>query len=261
MHIQPIVRLSDGRIVGGEALARLNHPVKGLLSPARFVKTAEESGSIDAIGRIMLRQAISVIPELIRVTGNPDFYLSINLSGGQVRDDLPVFLSDLMREFGVKSSNVVLEIIETALFDDAEKANEILSALSRLGVRFALDDFGTGFSSLNYVQQFPVSMIKIDRSYTRCLRGTSEADRRIGALVRTCVTLGNELGLPIVAEGIELIEELEGTRALGVELGQGYLFSPPLKVSSFIALVTASAGSGAPRAYRLPEIAHEAATA
>jgi EAL domain-containing protein (putative c-di-GMP-specific phosphodiesterase class I) len=174
------------------------------------------------------------------------------LSGGQVRDDLPAFLSGLMREFGVKSSNIVLEIIETALFDDAEKANEILTALSRLGVRFALDDFGTGFSSLNYVQQFPVSMIKIDRSYTRCLRGTSEADRRIGALVRTCVTLGNELGLPIVAEGIELVEELEGTRALGVELGQGFLFSPPLKVLSFIDLVTAAAGNGAPRSFKLP---------
>jgi len=253
MHIQPIVRLSDGRIVGGEALARLDHPTKGLLPPARFVKTAEESGSIDAIGRVMLRHAISVIPTLIEVTGNPDFYLSINLSGGQVRDDLPSFISDLMREYDVKSSNVVLEIIETALFDDAEKANEILTALSRLGVRFALDDFGTGFSSLNYVQQFPVSMIKIDRSYTRCLRGSSEADRRIGALVRTCVTLGNELGLPIVAEGIELLEELEGTRALGVELGQGYLFSPPLKCESFIALVTAASGTGAPRAYHLPQ--------
>ena len=253
MHLQPIVRLHDGKIVGGEALARLNHPGKGLISPARFIKAAEENGSIDAIGRIMLRRAISVIPQLIEVTGNPEFYLSINLSGGQVRDDLPNFIQDLMAEFGVKSSNVVLEIIETALFDDTEKANEILTALSRLGVRFALDDFGTGFSSLNYVQQFPVSMIKIDRSYTRCLRGTSEDDRRIAALVRTCVTLGNELGLPIVAEGIELIEELEGTQALGVELGQGYLFSPPLKVASFVELVTVSAGSGAPRAYKVPE--------
>lgn len=250
-YIQPIVRLSDGRIVGGEALARLNHPTKGVLPPSQFIHTAEEIGLIDSIGRSILRQAISTIPRLIEVTGNPDFYLSINLSGGQVRDDLPAFLKGLMGEYRVKSSNIVLEIIETALFDDAEKASEILTALSQLGVRFALDDFGTGFSSLNYVQQFPVSMIKIDRSYTCRLRGSSEADHRIGALVRTCVTLGNELGLPIVAEGIEQIEELERTRAFGVELGQGYLFSPPLRTSMFIDLVTASHVTGAPRAYRI----------
>jgi diguanylate cyclase (GGDEF)-like protein/PAS domain S-box-containing protein len=250
-YIQPIVRLSDGRIVGGEALARLNHPAKGILPPAHFIHTAEEIGLVDSIGRSILRQAISVIPVLIDATGNPDFYLSINLSGGQVRDDLPTFLKELMAEYGVKSTNIVLEIIETALFDDTEKASEILTALSTMGIRFALDDFGTGFSSLNYVQQFPVSMIKIDRSYTCRLRGSTDADQRIGALVRTCVTLGSELGLPIVAEGIELMEELERIRALGVELGQGYLFSPPLRTPLFIELVTASRGPSLPRAFRI----------
>ena len=236
LFVQPIVRLSDGRIVGGEALVRLRHPQKGLVPPGRFIPAAEETGLIRPLGRFILREAVRRIPALVEANGGGAFYLSVNLSGSQVTESLPEFLEQLLEENNVPASRLVLEIMETALLDDAEKVNGILARVSALGIRFALDDFGTGYSSLNYVSRFRVDMIKIDRSFTSRLTETSVEARRVTALVKTSVTLGQELGLSLVAEGIETAAELDRTCDLGIEYGQGYLFSPPLPLGDFVKL-------------------------
>lgn len=242
LFIQPIVRLADGRIVGGEALVRLRHPEKGLISPGEFIPAAEETGLIRPLGRLILSEAVRKIPALAAANGG-SFYLSVNLSGSQVTDTLPEYLEQLLTENGVPASQLVLEIMETALLDDAEKVNRILSRVSALGIRFALDDFGTGFSSLNYVNRFPVDIIKIDRSFTRRLTEDSHEAARVRALVTTSVTLGRELGLGLVAEGIEHVAEFDRSVELGMEYGQGYLFSPPLPHDAFLQLARSNAGA------------------
>ncbi|MEJ1158219.1 putative bifunctional diguanylate cyclase/phosphodiesterase [Prosthecomicrobium sp. N25] len=240
-HLQPIVRLSDGGITGGELLLRLRHPEKGLIYPGQFIAAAEECGLIEELGRFVLETAARIGPDLIALSGDEGFYLSVNLSGAQVTPDLPDLIRSLLARHGLKPQNLVLEIMETALLDDADAVDRILTEIAGLGVRFALDDFGTGYSSLNYVDRFPVSVIKIDRSFTRALGEDGEAERRTQALVRTTITLGAELGLPIVAEGIERNEEMERMVELGVEYGQGYLFAPPMPHREFRQLLAASA--------------------
>ncbi|MBT9290529.1 EAL domain-containing protein [Prosthecodimorpha staleyi] len=242
LTIQPIVRLATGRMVGGEALLRLHHPTRGLVMPAEFIPVAEETGLIEELGRLVLCEAARIIPALVAAARNPDFFISVNLSGGQVNRDLPNLLSEVLQAGLPGPSNLVLEIMETALLEDADEVNEILSEISRLGIRFALDDFGTGYSSLNYVDRFPVSMIKVDRSFTRSIGQDGEQNRRTRALMRTTVTLGRELGLPIVAEGIERVEERDRMLELGVDLGQGYLFARPMPARDFLELLGASAG-------------------
>jgi diguanylate cyclase (GGDEF)-like protein/PAS domain S-box-containing protein len=240
LFLQPIVDLSDGSIVGGEALLRMRHPSKGLLMPAPYVAAAEDCGLSEPLGRFVIEAAARLVHDLTRVSGRELFLVSVNVSAGQIGPSLVDQLGRLVRD-GLDAGSLVLEIMEAAFLDDAEDVTMTLDAVATLGYRIALDDFGTGYSSLNNVNRFPVSVIKLDRSFTRALGDDRTADRRLQALVRTTVTLGTELKLPIVAEGIERTEEMERTIELGIGYGQGYLFAPPLPVAAFRELVAAGA--------------------
>jgi diguanylate cyclase (GGDEF)-like protein/PAS domain S-box-containing protein len=224
---QPLVNLSDGRMLGAEALVRWEHPDYGRISPGDFVPLAEETGLIVPIGEFVLREACrqaklwqSEHPE----QGN--VYVSVNLSPRQFRPPgrLVEVVTRITREHGLDPSSLLLEITESVLMNDREHAAKDLQALRELGVRVAIDDFGTGYSSLAYLRDFPIDIVKMDRSFVREL-GRGRAD---DALVRSVVELGEALDMQIVAEGIEDISQLDSLRDLDCAIGQGYYFSQPV---------------------------------
>lgn len=229
IHIQPIIRLEDGAVAGAEVLARLKGPDGEPIPPSDFIPAAEESGQIVVLGRLVMERALAALPGLAASSGNPDFYLAINLSAGQVSEDLPDEVAALAARHGVEPRQVVFEITETALFYDEARAGEVLAALAARGFRFALDDFGTGHSSVGYLTRLPVHLVKIERSFTASL-GAAETpgERRRRAIVRAVVALSQELELPVVAEGVETPEELAAVIAIGIPLVQGYHFARPM---------------------------------
>ncbi|QIN79666.1 EAL domain-containing protein [Rubrobacter marinus] len=226
VYYQPKVELSTGRIIGAEALVRWQSPERGLVSPAKFIPVAEETGLIRPIGGWVLREACF---QAKRWQGYlpPDYLpvVSVNLSAAQLKH--PGFVSEVARtleETGVDPAAVVLEITESMLMDDAEKGVETLFGLKALGLRIAVDDFGTGYSSLSYLKRFPIDTLKIDRSFVDGL-GREPGDT---AIVRAVMGLARALGLDVVAEGIETAEQLALLRELGCDYGQGYHFARPL---------------------------------
>ena len=230
---QPIIQLESGRPVGAEALVRWDHPERGLLGPGAFIPVAEETGAIVALGRWVLGEACREAARWQR-GGAPGFTVTVNLSARQLEDgSLVADVSAALRDSGLDPTCLVLEITESVLMRDAASAAAILRDVRALGVRLAVDDFGTGYSSLAYLQHFPISIIKIDRSFVAGLtQGGNDA-----ALARTIVALGGTLSLTTVAEGIEEAEQETRLRELGCELGQGYLFARPLAASQLAALL------------------------
>jgi diguanylate cyclase len=219
---QPIVDLATGDILAIEALARWRHPRRGLVMPAEFIPLAEATGLIMPLGAAILNRAIA------EVIGWPDgprgpLALHVNLSVHQLRaPGLAPLVDQALRSSAFDASRLVLEITESSLLGDHETS--VLNDLKRLGVRLAIDDFGTGFSSLGYLRQLPVDMIKIDRSFVSALA----IDSRDAEIVRGVLRLAEGLQLEVVAEGIE--DELQRVRlvGLGCTSGQGFLFSPAL---------------------------------
>ncbi len=218
--------VSTGSIIGAEALVRWQSPGRGMVSPAKFIPLAEETGLIHPIGRQVLRQACSqarawqgYLPSGSRPV------VSVNLSAAQLKH--PGFVREVARvigETGVDPGTLILEITESMLMEDAEGSVETLCGLKALGVRIAVDDFGTGYSSLAYLKRFPVDYLKVDRAFVDGL-GREEGDT---AIVRAVMGLARALGLEVVAEGIETVEQLDLLRDLGCDYGQGYYFARPL---------------------------------
>jgi diguanylate cyclase (GGDEF)-like protein len=220
---QPVITLATGICYGAEALARWRHPTRGIVVPDEFIPLAEESGAILALGRAVLfeacREAAMWRPDPIPLT------VTVNLSAAQLAHDRFVpELVDILRATGLPASRLVLEMTETAMFHDTQTTIARLTALRELGVRVAIDDFGTGYSSLGYLRRFPVDILKIAREFV-VPRG---ADPDEWAFAHAIVALGRTLGLQIIAEGIEETEQLDRLRALGCELGQGFLFARPM---------------------------------
>jgi EAL domain-containing protein (putative c-di-GMP-specific phosphodiesterase class I) len=220
---QPTFDLEDRSTNGVEALLRWKHSERGIISPARFVPIAEESGLIVRIGQWALRTACACAAEwAAEGIGVP---VAVNVSVRQLERD--GFVDDVrtaLLSAGLPADQLTLEITETALMRDPVRTSDVLHTLKDLGVRLAIDDFGTGYSSMAYVQQFPVDAIKIDGSFVTAIASNVESS----ALLRTLVQLGKALGLETLAEGIEDEDQLEELRRQGCDSGQGFLYARPL---------------------------------
>jgi diguanylate cyclase (GGDEF)-like protein/PAS domain S-box-containing protein len=240
---QPLVDLSDGRVLGAEALVRWEHPTYGRIAPADFIPLAEETGLIGAIGEFVLREACRQAATW-QDEGNGATYVSVNLSPRQFRPPgrLVEQVKRLTAEAGLDPSCLLLEITESVLVNDREIAAKDLQELRGLGVRVAIDDFGTGYSSLAYLRDFPIDIVKMDRSFVQEL-GRGRAD---DALVRSVVELGDALDMQIVAEGIEDIDQLDSLRDLHCAIGQGYYFSEPVSGADIAEILRAPRESRRP---------------
>jgi diguanylate cyclase (GGDEF)-like protein/PAS domain S-box-containing protein len=238
VYYQAIVSLRTGKIAGFEALARWQHPQRGLVSPVEFIPVAEETGLIIPIGAWILKEACHQIRTWQQqFPADPPLMISINLSGKQfVQPDLVDSIRALLQTTGLAPRNVKLEITESVLMDDAASATTILGQLRTLGTRLGLDDFGTGYSSLSYLHHFPFDTLKIDRSFVSRIGAEGEN----AEIVKTIVTLAHSLNLEVIAEGIETVEQLDHLRGLGCEYGQGHFFSKPIDRNTTATLLTAA---------------------
>lgn len=221
---QPIVALRDRSVAGYEALLRWRHPARGLLGPGELVPVAEETGAIVAIGRWVLERACTALAGLARDDSLPPAYLTVNLSPKQLAvPRLAEGLAETLRATGAPPERLVLEITESALMDDPDAARATLARVRDLGVRLFLDDFGTGYSSLSYLHRFPLSGVKLDRSFVASMLD----DPASAKVVRAVAGLARQLELGAVAEGIEEEAQAAALAELGFEHGQGYLFARP----------------------------------
>jgi len=232
LYYQPIVDARSGRIASAEALLRWNHPERGLLSPLHFIEVAEQTGLIDAIGEWVIDEALRMAAQWRRRVGE-EVTVHVNVSAHQLKQTgFAQRVETALRDAGLPPDTLDLEMTESALIDDAERAVALLGALKSIGVKIALDDFGTGFSSLSYLRRLPVDAIKIDKSF---IDGLASGERD-GALVEAILTLGERLGNDVVAEGIETAQQLDWLLAHGCRYLQGYYFSRPLPLGAFLAL-------------------------
>jgi diguanylate cyclase (GGDEF)-like protein/PAS domain S-box-containing protein len=232
---QPLVRATSDRPVGVEALVRWEHPTRGTLAPAEFIPVAEDTGLIVPIGRQVLREACRQAVEWddLCVSCEP-LDIAVNLSPRQVADpDLVGDISEILATTGLKPERLSLEMTETAIINDGDKAGETLARLKALGVRIVLDDFGTGYSSLSHAKRFPIDTLKIDRSFVDGLGSDAEDS----AIVAAVISMGQALGLDVVAEGVETEAQAQRLWSLGCPLAQGYHFARPLQPHAIAALL------------------------
>jgi diguanylate cyclase (GGDEF)-like protein/PAS domain S-box-containing protein len=226
LHYQPIVNIATGTAGGVEALVRWQHPKRGLLPPIEFIPIAEDTGVIVEIGNWVLREACRQAAGWRANSESPDLWMSVNLSTRQLMEpDVVEVVRATLEETGLPASALVLEITEGTLMQDMGSTVEKLRALKDLGVRLAIDDFGTGSSSLGYLRQFPVDVIKIDKSF---VDEVATSGSQGPALVRAIIELAQTLRMDTVAEGIELTEQAEQLGYAGCHTGQGFLFARPL---------------------------------
>jgi diguanylate cyclase (GGDEF)-like protein len=236
LHYQPIVELNSGQIQGVEALLRWQHPERGVVSPSEFIPVAEETGLIVPIGRWVLLDACMQLRAW--QTGDPAgeaLFVSVNLAARQFMD--PGLVEDVaaaLRDSGLASSCLKLEITESAAMEAGIGTIQTLQALKGLGVQLAIDDFGTGYSSLSYLKRFPVDTLKIDRSFVDGL-GSDPQDT---AIVQSVIALARTLSLSVTAEGIETPKQLEELLALRCDEGQGYYFARPQPSEAVADLLT-----------------------
>jgi diguanylate cyclase (GGDEF)-like protein/PAS domain S-box-containing protein len=239
LHYQPIVDLTDGHIVGAEALLRWHHPTHGLVRPGDFIDVAVESGQIVPLGRWGLDEACRGAAQLREVTGLP-LFVTFNLSLRELREaDLVSAVEAALEEHSLHPDMLMLEITEEALLPDERHTTGSLHALRELGVRLAIDDFGTGYSSLSYLARVPADIVKLARPFVEAL----EQSGREAALARAVVRLCRDLDLPTIGEGIETEGQKAVLQELGCGLGQGYLFSEPVPLLRLIGQVESAQGS------------------
>jgi diguanylate cyclase len=244
LHYQPQVSQPDGEVHTVEALVRWQHPTRGLLAPEDFVPVAEHTGLIDPLTRWVLDTALA--DQRAWRDDLPDLVVAVNISARSLqRQDFPELVLDALARADADPDRLLLEITETALVTDAARAAEVLDRLDAAGLRLSLDDFGQGYTSLGQLRQLPLCELKIDKSFVlKMLESRSDA-----AIVRSVVELGHNLGMDVVAEGVESPEALRRLRELGCDVTQGFLFSRPLPVAelhTWLAAHVASLRSTAP---------------
>jgi len=228
-YFQPKVRLSDGIVIGAEALVRWHHPQHGLIPPGRFIPIAESSDLIVALGDWMLEAVCHQLSNWGQL-GLAPLSIAVNLAARHFRErGFAQRLQELLSSYGVASQSLELELTESALLEVGAGTGETLLALQKLGVSLAIDDFGTGYSSLSYLKRLPITVLKIDQSFV-CDLVTDQEDRILAA---TIVTLGHNLGLKVIAEGVETEEQRHILMEQGCDFAQGYLFSPPMPAQAF----------------------------
>ena len=225
LYYQPEIELTTRKIAGLEALIRWTHPERGVVSPAEFIPSAEESGMILPIGDWVLSEACQQIQKWNQDYEQGAPRVCVNLSARQFsREGLADHVEALLSQYGVPSRMLGLEMTESSLMSDIDIAFDVLGNLRRLGVTLLMDDFGTGYSSLNYLHSFPFDVLKIDRSFV----GRMTTGDQSLQIVRTIIELARVLGMDVVAEGIETVEQYILLREMGCRYGQGFLFSRPL---------------------------------
>jgi len=236
LHYQPQHDL-NGRIVGAEALIRWKHPQRGWIMPGEFIELAEQTGQILPIGQWVLRQACAQLGRWSAQTDCQHLYMAVNISQLQFRQtDFVAQVMDAMDAQRIDPRRLELEMTESMLAEDLPDIIAKMSAIRTRGVMFSLDDFGTGYSSLTYLKRMPLNQLKIDQSFVRdVLTDPSDA-----SIVRTVIALGHELGLTVMAEGVETEAQRQFLVESGCRLFQGYLFSPALPIEAFNAYVQAS---------------------
>jgi diguanylate cyclase (GGDEF)-like protein len=237
LRYQPIVTVDGRQTVGFEALVRWEHPQRGLVGPAEFIELAEEAGLIEPIGQWVLRRAVTAAAHWYRADP-PGPYVSVNVSAHQLRR--PGFAEFVDRELstaGLPPTSLMLELTESVLLREDDTAWAELAALRDTGVRLAIDDFGTGSSSLSYLVQTPIDVIKIDRSFVASLSSSRER-----AIVEGIVRLAETLGLAVVAEGIETPTDRDLLAEMGCPFGQGYLYSTPLSTADTVRWLAGQTG-------------------
>jgi diguanylate cyclase (GGDEF)-like protein len=226
LHYQPRLCMETGRIVGLEALVRWPHASRGMLAPNEFIPMAEESGLIVPLGYWVISRALRDMQSL-RASGAGELHMAVNLSFRQFQDSqLLVTLQRLIEERGVDPHWLEFELTETAVMRRSEQVRGTMSALADLGVRFSLDDFGTGFSSFVHLSRLPISLLKIDKSFVDGVTASGD-----NSLVQAMISLAHELGLEVVAEGVEKDAQLKLLERYGANQVQGYLISKPLPLA------------------------------
>jgi len=223
------VHIASGRVVGAEALARWNDPTLGAVPPARFIAVAEESGLIDAIGDYVLTRACQELRQWSAV-GLERMTVAVNLSVKQFRDPaVATRIGRILAQTGADPRQVEFEVTESSVLDDTATVRRVLESQRALGVRVAIDDFGTGYSSLVHLKHLPIDSLKIDQSFIRDI--TTDPDDR--AITAAIIALAHTLGLEVVAEGVETLEQLAFLTERGCDYYQGNCFSEPLEAAAF----------------------------
>ncbi|PIW27123.1 MAG: diguanylate cyclase [Rhodospirillales bacterium CG15_BIG_FIL_POST_REV_8_21_14_020_66_15] len=236
---QPKVELETRRIMGAEALLRWENANLGKVSPVEFIPVAEETGLIVPIGGWVLREACRTAADW-RNEGLTDCQIAVNLSAMQfLHGDLAGEIKDILDDCGLDARLLDVELTESMLVSNAEETIRILKVIKGMGVNVSMDDFGTGYSSLSYLTRFPLDNLKVDRSFVTGLPD----DRDASAVARAIISMAQNLNLNIIAEGIETENQVGFLHALGCQVGQGYLFSPPVGNERFMDLVRAGSGA------------------
>lgn len=235
LHYQPLVNIASGRIVGCEALLRWQHPERGLIPPAQFIPLAEETRLIIPIGEWVLETACQQL-RAWHLAGHTDLKVTVNLSGRHVQQpNILKVVAAAMKNASLPPRSLELEITETVAMHNVEWTRTVFDGMHRMGIPISIDDFGTGQSSLSYLRLFPLSTLKVDRSFVNDVVTQAESQ----AIVRAVVALAKALNLRVVAEGVETMDQLDFIRRIGCDEFQGFLFGGTMSADEFVAMVKA----------------------
>lgn len=239
LAFQPLIELATGRVAGFEALARWRRDDGEMISPAEFIPVAEDSGLIVPLGQWVIQAAARTLADWKRANGGDDVsaYIAVNVSAIQIaRDDVATIVRRALSQHQVASDRLMIELTESAIIGDPDVALSVLRELKSLGTRIAMDDFGTGYSNLAYLQELPLDVLKIDRSFVD--RMTQDKDK--AAIVRTIQSLAEAMEMQTTAEGVETAEQAATLGAIGCTFGQGYYFARPMAPDDALAYWRAS---------------------
>ncbi len=238
VYYQPIIDSSNFQIIGFEALLRWQHPKLGMISPLKFIPIAEETGLIIELGKYVLQEACKQLYQWQQLfPASKSYFMGVNISAKQfAQTNFTKEVKEALRLTQLPPHNLKLEITESIMMNNAEVNITKIKHLNDLGIQFCIDDFGTGYSSLSYLYRFPIDVLKIDRSFINTINNNKESQD----IVEAIIVLAHKLGLKVVAEGVETVEQLTRLKIYNCEQIQGYLFFPPLPVDSIANLLVES---------------------